>query len=123
MATPSDLETKILQVLWAHGPSTAREVLTGLDDGKTRAYTTILTTLQIMERKVFVTRTREGVSDRWRALIGKRRTVGKFWKNFIAKFCGGRTSVAVQHLLDVQRLDATELAEIERMIREYKERK
>jgi predicted transcriptional regulator len=121
--TPSELELKILQIMWRSGPATAREVLEGLKDGKTRAYTTVLTTLQIMERKGFVTRTREGMSDRWRAVTPERRAMGGFWKKLVTRVCGGRPSVAVQHLLDAGSVNETELAEIERMIRDYREKK
>lgn len=121
--TPSELELKILQALWRDGPSTAREVLDGLNDGKARAYTTVLTTLQIMERKGFVTRTREGNSDRWRPAVKERKAMSGLWKKLIARVCGGRPSVAVRHLLDVGTVDEAELAEIERMIRDHREKK
>lgn len=121
-STPSDLELKILQTLWRGGPKTAREALGALNDGKTRAYTTVLTTLQIMERKGFVTRTREGASDRWRAVLREKNAVGGFWRKTLDRVFGGRASVAVQHLLDAKKVDAAEIAEIERIIRDYKER-
>ena len=122
-SAPSDLELKILQALWRGGAGTAREVLGRLDDGKTRAYTTVLTTLQIMERKGFVARTREGASDRWRAVARERSVVGSFWKALVARLGGGRASVAVQQLVEAEKVDAAELAELVRVIREYKERR
>jgi BlaI family transcriptional regulator, penicillinase repressor len=122
MPTPSDLELKILQVLWREGPGTVREILEAIADGKKRAYTTILTMLQIMERKGFVARTREGVSDRWRPVLRERNAMGGFWKNLLKRFCAGRPSVAVQHLLAAEKVDTDELEEIERVIRQYKER-
>jgi BlaI family transcriptional regulator, penicillinase repressor len=121
-STPSELELKILQALWRNGPGTARDVLAGLKDGKTRAYTTVLTTLQIMERKGFVTRSREGISDRWRAVLKERKAMSGFWKKLVARVCGGRPSVAVQHLLDIGTVNESELAEIERMIRDHREK-
>lgn len=114
---------KILRVLWAGGPGTAREVLESIEDGKARAYTTVLTTLQIMERKGFVTRTREGNTDRWRALLRERRALGGFWRNALRRVFGGRPSVAVQHLLETEKISAEELSEIERIIAEHKERR
>jgi BlaI family transcriptional regulator, penicillinase repressor len=121
-ATPSELELKILQALWRQGPGTARELLDRVKDGKTRAYTTVLTTLQIMERKGFVTRTREGISDRWRATMKERKAMNGFWNKLVARVCGGRPSIAVQHLLDVAALDESELIEMERIIRDYREK-
>ena len=37
MQKPSELELKILSVLWDHGPQTVRSVLELLPDGKQRA--------------------------------------------------------------------------------------
>ena len=48
---PSNLEMQILSVLWEHGPSTVRDILGKIPDGKKRAYTTVLTMMQIMEKK------------------------------------------------------------------------
>ena len=48
---PSDLEMQILSVLWDRGASTAREVLKAMPDGKQRAYTSILSVMQVMEKK------------------------------------------------------------------------
>ena len=48
---PSDLELQVLAVLWRRGPSTAREVMEALPDGKHRAYTTVLSVMQVMEKK------------------------------------------------------------------------
>lgn len=120
---PSELELKILRVLWARGPGTAREVLDALGDGKPRAYTTVLTTLQIMERKGFVARARAGRADRWRARLREKRATGGLWRRMLDRVFGGRPSVAVQHLLEAERIDEAELAEIERVIRDYKERR
>src|SRR5436190_1836580 len=43
---PSELEMQILALLWERGPSTAREVLKNMPDGKERADTSILSLWQ-----------------------------------------------------------------------------
>ena len=52
---PSNLEMQILSVLWENGPCTVRDILDKIPDGKKRAYTTVLTMMQIMEKKKLVT--------------------------------------------------------------------
>src|SRR5690348_4674602 len=59
---PSELEQQVLAVLWDRGPSTVRDVLGSLPDGKPRAYTTLLTVLQTLEKKGLVRHTREGLA-------------------------------------------------------------
>jgi predicted transcriptional regulator len=55
--TPFELE--LMQVLWQKGPSTARQVQEYLSQDKKRAYTTVITMLQLMENKGLLRHTRE----------------------------------------------------------------
>ncbi|MCH2064232.1 MAG: BlaI/MecI/CopY family transcriptional regulator, partial [Roseibacillus sp.] len=48
---PSALELQALSVLYSVGPSTVAVVLENIPDGKVRAYTTILSVMQSLERK------------------------------------------------------------------------
>ena len=48
---PAEFELQVLGVLWEHGPSTVREVLERLPDGKPRAYTSVLSVMQVMQKK------------------------------------------------------------------------
>ena len=62
---PTDVELQVLSVLWQRGPSTARQVLEAMPDGKARAYTTVLTVMQVME-KGLLTHTREGMAQSYK---------------------------------------------------------
>ena len=73
---PSELESQVLAVLWERGPSVVRDVQEALPDGKQRAYTTVLTTLQVMEKKGFVAHTREGLAHVYRPLVWLTRLPG-----------------------------------------------
>ncbi len=53
---PSDVELQILGVLWEAGPLAVRDVLERMPDGKSRAYTSILSCLQVMEKKGLLSR-------------------------------------------------------------------
>lgn len=120
---PSELEMQILALLWERGPSTAREVLENMPDGKPRAYTSILSAMQVMDQKGLLAREREGITDRWRPAKPKRSIMGSYLGDLIDKIFGGKPSRAVQHLLESAPVDEKELADIERVIREFKERK
>lgn len=123
MKKPTELETKILAVLWARPDATAREVLEALSDGKERAYTTVLTTLQIMERKELVKRRRDGVSDRWRATESRSRVMKPVFADLVRRVFGGRPSLVVQQFIDDGLVGADELAEMEAIIREERRKK
>ncbi len=57
---PSNLELQALTVLWHEGPSTVNVVHDSLADGRERAYTTVLSVMQSLERKKLVRRIRSG---------------------------------------------------------------
>ena len=67
LATPTNLELQALSVLWALGEATVREVWESFPDGKERAYTTILTILQNLERKGLA---RKKIRNRARLRLG-----------------------------------------------------
>jgi BlaI family penicillinase repressor len=123
MKKPSELETKILAVLWTRPDATAREILEALHDGKQRAYTTVLTTLQIMERKALVTRRRDGTADRWRAKESRSRVMKPVFADLVRRVFGGRPSLVVQQFIDDGLVGADELAQMEAMIREERRKK
>ena len=113
---PSDLELQILQQLWARGPMTARQVLDALDDGKARAYTSVLSTMQVMERKGQLDHRVEGKTHVYRAKVARDRVVGGALGRFVDRLFQGSRAAAVQALLDERSITADELAEIRRML-------
>jgi BlaI family transcriptional regulator, penicillinase repressor len=115
---PSDLELQVLGVLWEGGPMTARRVMEGLPDGKRRAYTTVLSVMQGMERKGLLLRKVDEVTHVWRAAVTRRQVMGPMMKNLVRNVFGGRPSVALQQLLRGAEVDAEELAEIRRVLDE-----
>ncbi len=116
---PSELETKILSRLWDDGPLTAREVLESLPDGKERAYTTVLSVLQVMEKKGFVGREREGLTDRWHAAVKRDAVMGPVLRRMVDHVFSGRPSAVLQQLLQHTPVDREELRSIKKLIRDY----
>ena len=116
VARPTDLEMQVLSVLWERGASTVREVMEELPDGKTRAYTTVLTILQQMEKKGLVRHTRRGVTYVYRAKVKREAVVGPVVKTLLRNVFGGNPSAVVQSLVDCTDVDEAQLDEIRRVI-------
>jgi BlaI family penicillinase repressor len=115
---PSELESQVLAVLWERGPSGVRDVLEALPDGKQRAYTTVLTTMQVMEKKGLLTHTREGLAHVYRPLVTREQVAQPAVKTMVRNLFGGDPTKVVQALLDSEDLSASDLKEIRRMINE-----
>lgn len=67
-----ELESAIMDQVWAApGPVLVREVREALDANKPTAYTTVQTVMEILHRKGWLTRERDGRAFRYRA-VGTR---------------------------------------------------
>lgn len=114
--SPSNLELQVLSVLWETGPATVREVLAKLPDGKERAYTTVLTIMQNMEKKGLLSREPRGNAHVYSPTESKRQTLRPMMRGLLQNVFGGRVSTVMQHLLEDSEVSEDELGEIRRLI-------
>jgi BlaI family penicillinase repressor len=115
-AKPSGLEMQVLSVLWERGPATAREVLAAMPDGKKRAYTSILSVMQVMEKKKLLTHTNKGVAHVYRPAVNKRHILQPFLRRVLKEVFGGRPAAMMQALLDETSVSETDLAEMHQLL-------
>lgn len=115
---PSDLEMQVLSVLWARGPSTAREVLAAMPDGKKRAYTSILSVMQVMEKKGLLTHTNKGVTHVYQPAVNQRSVLQPFLRRVLNEVFGGRPAAMMQTLLSETSVSDADLAEMRRLLAE-----
>ena len=115
---PSELELQILSLLWEQGPLPIRAIRQSLPDGKDRAYTTVLTLVQIMEKKGLVGHTAQGQAHIYHPLVTRRQVLRPLMRDMLRNVFGGRPADAVQCLLDSAHLDDEELAQIRQIIQD-----
>lgn len=115
---PSDLELQILGVLWSLGPSSVRDVLQSMPDGKARAYTTILSCLQVMEKKGLVAHRREGQGYIYRPVVQKQRVLGSVVRQLLRNVFGGRPSVALQYFIAESDCTPEEIEQLRQLVEE-----
>jgi predicted transcriptional regulator len=119
-ATPTEGELEILHVLWESGPATVREVLESLSADRPRAYTSVMTLLNVMVDKGLVVRERRGRAFVYRARKPREQTLGKLISDLLRRAFRGSASSLVAHMLDQTKPSSEELQEIERLIASYK---
>jgi BlaI family transcriptional regulator, penicillinase repressor len=120
--SPSNLEMQVLALLWDHGPLSARSVLERMRDGKPRAYTTILSVLQVMERKGLVRHETEGNRHVYVPKVKRQSVVRPLLRGLIKTILGGCPSAAMQHLLDSSEITEGDLAEMRQVLDNYEKR-
>ena len=118
---PSELEMQVLAVLWEHGPCTARNVLELLPDRKNRAYTTVLSVMQMMEKKNLLAHDRKGNANLYRPLQDRETIVKPFISRMVSHVFGGSRLRLVESLLGNGKLDAKELEQLRMLIKRYGE--
>jgi BlaI family transcriptional regulator, penicillinase repressor len=116
---PSKLEMQVLSVLWARGASTVRDVMAVMPDGKMRAYTTILSVIQVMEKKGLVSHTAEGNAHVYQARVSRQKVTGPLLRGLVRQIFGGSTASALQHLLAEEKVSRKELDEIKEIIAQH----
>jgi len=113
---PSDFELQILALLWDRGPMTARDVRENLPDKKPRAYTSVLSVMQVMEKKGLLTHTAQGKTHLYRPTVAKTRILRSLMTKLTNLVFGGKPAAVVQTLLDDRTISPQELAEIRKML-------
>jgi len=110
---PSNLELQALTVLWHAGPSTVASIQETLPDGKERAYTTVLSVMQSLERKSLVRRVRVGRADVYEAAYAQEVIVQRATHDFLTNTFGGRLAEALLAILSAGTLTPEEKTNIE----------
>lgn len=117
---PSNLELQALSVLWRLGPSTVSTVHEQLPDGKERAYTTVLSVMQSLERKNLVRSERVGRAYEYEATGSREEIVDQATSEFVMNAFGGRVADAVLAILSAGGLTPEEKTEIKRELQRNK---
>jgi predicted transcriptional regulator len=115
--TPAELE--VLKILWERGPSTVREVLGVLCEKRERAYTSVMSLLNVMTEKGLLRRRPRGRAFVYSARAGREKTLGSMVDDLVTRAFDGSASGLVAHLLDQSNPTIEELDEIRETINAY----
>jgi BlaI family penicillinase repressor len=114
---PTEAELEILNVLWAHGPSTVRDVHNA--SSKSTGYTTVLKQMQVMVEKGLLERSERFRSHVYEARIAKGHTQQRLARNLVQRAFDGSAKNLVLGALSSQKVSPAELKEIRAMLDEY----
>jgi predicted transcriptional regulator len=115
---PTELELDILKVLWRESPLPVRDVRQRLESeaGRPLAHSSVITMLNIMHRKGFLRRKRDGKAFLFSPKVEKNRVTGSMMQDLMSRAFDGSAKALVLNLLDTADLDATELSELRKLI-------
>ncbi len=119
-------QRRVLEIVWRHGGATVQEVLDELNEtseGAKLAYTTVLTTMQKLEKAGWLTHRRSEESLRayvYQAVRTREEAIGASLRAFAETFLEGSKTLLFQHFVNDAGLTEEELDAIRTMIAQRK---
>ncbi len=116
--TLTDAELRLMQVVWEKGTATVGEVVSALRDRPSLAYSTVLTTLRILEEKGYLRHGRRGRAFVYRPAVAREQAQRRAVKFVLSRFFQDSPELLLVNILENEKLDPEELARLRRMIGE-----
>ena len=123
---PTELELEILKVLWEESPLPVRTVRDRLEEnaGRTLTHSSVITMLNIMVRKGYLRRKKEGKAFLFSPQVERQSVTGSMVGDMLSRVFDGSSAEMVLNLIETADLDAEELGELRSLIsRKAKEQK
>jgi predicted transcriptional regulator len=111
-------ELPLMQALWEKGRATVGDVVAALPADPPLAYSTVLTTLRILEGKGYVRHSKEGRAFVYEPVVVQEEASRKALDYLVNRFFGGSCELLVMNLLREETIGRAELRRIKKMIAE-----
>lgn len=113
----SNLELRVMDVLWEHGPASVREVQEAFPAAARPAYTTVQTTMYRLEVKKAIRRLKKiGNAHIFEAVVTRAAAHRRLVDELVSLF-GGRTQPVMAHLVESGKVTLDDLREAEKTLR------
>ena len=110
---PTELELQILKVLWRESPLLARDVQSQLaEEGRALAKTSVITTLNTMVGKRYLTRKKQGNTYLFSPRITEEQVNGRVLDDVVDRVFDGSAGAVMLSLFDGRDIDKDELQEL-----------
>jgi len=118
---PTELELEILKILWRDGALPTSAVRDKLADvGRDLAHTSVITTLNVMTDKGYLSRKKDGKSFRFRARV-REHTVSKgMVGDLVDRVFDGSASALMLRLVESRDMSADDIAKLEALVDKLK---
>jgi len=111
-------ELALMKIVWRRRTATVREVYEDLRETRRIAYTTVMTMMNVLATKGYVTRTKDDRAFRYRPTRRERTVVTSMVREFVNRVFDGASRPLLLHLSKDRNLTAKERQELRRLIEE-----
>jgi predicted transcriptional regulator len=115
-------EAEVMNAVWEHSPASVPDIVERLP--RPLAYTTVMTTVRILEDKGFLTQCgRRGRAFLYKAKVERTQVSGSMSHEIANRLFGGSLKSLVLNLVQNESVSADDLAEVKKMIEELEGKK
>jgi predicted transcriptional regulator len=109
-----------MEVIWGRGSATVGDVVDALPKRTPLAYSTVLTTLRILEEKGYLNHIKEGRAFIYHPTVGRDEARDTAVGHLVRRFFGGSHGQLALNLVEKKRIEAAELKRLRQRIKEAK---
>ena len=111
-------ELRLMNVVWKEGRASVGDEVTSLPDNPPLAYSTVLTTLRILESKGYLRHTKKGRAFIYEPVIAHEEASHTALGHLVNRFFKNSHELLVLNILQDQSIEAEELARLRQMLEE-----
>ena len=116
----TEAELPLMEVIWKKGKATVPEVIEALGKQTAPAYNTVLTTMQILERKGYLGHTppKAGRAFIYHPVVSRRLARRNAVRRLLSRFFGDSPEALVLNIIESEKLSEAELARVRKLLKE-----
>jgi predicted transcriptional regulator len=114
--TLTEAELRLMKILWRRGESAVTDLVADLPKGETLAYTSVLTTIRILEQKGYVEHRQEGRAFVYRPCVAEQEASRSELRHVLNRFFGNSREQLVLSLLGDGEISPEELGRLRQAI-------
>jgi predicted transcriptional regulator len=114
----TEAELRLMEVLWRIGAGTVADVAADLPKDITLAYSSVLTTLRILERKGYLRHRKEGRAFIYEPVVDREKARTNAIRHLVRRFFEGSAGQLVLNLVEREKISAKELKRLRAFLEE-----
>jgi BlaI family transcriptional regulator, penicillinase repressor len=111
-------ELEVINILWENAPLTVSELREVIKRKPKPAYTSLLTLVQVMEKKGYIAHEKVGKAYAYFPLLKKEKFLTREIKRVANRLFGGSPGELVLNLVEREQLSKKELASLKKLLEE-----
>ena len=116
--TLTEAELKLMNIIWKKDQATVSEVVAALPKGNKLAYSTVLTTMRILEQKGYLQHRKEGRAFVYEPIVDRRGARKNAMRYMMSRFFDDSPELLVLNLLENGDIDAVGLERLKKQVEE-----